>query len=196
MNELEKYLDEYLSFYTPDHSRAARALSARFGSLGAISSASEKELQAVDGVDATVVHALKLAAYLYGRSVVDSYKLPCTVGEEQIKQLLLAIYSGVSCESVYCLLFDKRNRLAAIEFLGDGISNYSEIYPRRVLDAATAVRAEALIIAHNHPHGVAEPSVADLNGTLRLKSVLCGAGIRFLGHYIVADTVCEKIKDI
>lgn len=196
MNNLTEYLDKYLSFYTEGHAAAAHALATHYGSLGAISAANERELLLISAVDHTVVHALKLLAYIYGRSVKDSFNLPCRVNEGEICSLLRALYSGVACERIYCLLFDKKDRLSAIELLGEGIANYSEIYPRKVLDVAKESGAGSLIISHNHPHGTTDPSIADVNGTARIKSMLESAGITFIGHYVVSDSGCKKIEGV
>lgn len=90
-----------------------------------------------------------------------------------------------------CLYLDTRHRLIAFEELFRGTLDGASVHPREVVKQALAHNAAALILAHNHPSGVAEPSRADELITLRLRDALALVDIRVLDHLIVAgpDTV-------
>jgi DNA repair protein RadC len=104
-------------------------------------------------------------------------------------KLYLSLQMGDLEREVFCCMFlDNRHRVIAFEkpFLGtiDGIS----VHPREVLKAALKCNAAAVIFAHNHPSGVAEPSRADEALTKQLKDALALVGIQVLDHIVVAGT--------
>ncbi|MCG8382995.1 MAG: DNA repair protein RadC [Gammaproteobacteria bacterium] len=84
-----------------------------------------------------------------------------------------------------CLFLDNHHRVIAFEELFRGTINAASIYPREVVKSALNFNATAVIFAHNHPSGVAEPSAADLQVTSQLKDALDLVDIRVLDHVIV-----------
>jgi DNA repair protein RadC len=93
---------------------------------------------------------------------------------------------------VFCVIYlTKRHQFIACEDLFRGTIDGASVYPREVLKAALKHNAAAVILAHNHPSGVAEPSQADLDITRQLKKALDLVDIRVLDHLIIAggDTV-------
>lgn len=86
-----------------------------------------------------------------------------------------------------CLYLDNRHRVIAFEELFYGTLDGASVHPREVLRQAMAHNAAALIFAHNHPSGVAEPSDADRRLTQRLKDALALVDIRVLDHFVVGD---------
>jgi len=90
-------------------------------------------------------------------------------------------------EVFVCLFLDSQNRLIAAEELFRGTLAQTSVYPREVVKAALRHNAAAVIFAHNHPSGVAEPSRADELLTAALKQALALVDIRVLDHIIVAS---------
>lgn len=86
-----------------------------------------------------------------------------------------------------CLFLDNRHRVIHYEELFRGTIDGASVHPREVVKAALRCNAAALILAHNHPSGVAEPSQADRSLTHRLKDALALVDIRVLDHLIVGD---------
>ncbi|UCB31806.1 JAB domain-containing protein [Duffyella gerundensis] len=86
------------------------------------------------------------------------------------------------------LLLDNQNRLLAHETLFYGTVSSTVVYPREVVKAALRHNAAAVILAHNHPSGFAEPSDADRNITERLKKALTLVEVRLLDHLVVGST--------
>jgi DNA repair protein RadC len=86
-----------------------------------------------------------------------------------------------------CLFLDTRHRVIAFEELFHGTIDGATVYPRVVAEKALHHRAAALIVAHNHPSGVCEPSLADQAITLRLKDALSLLDIRLLDHFIIGE---------
>jgi DNA repair protein RadC len=94
-----------------------------------------------------------------------------------------------------CLFLDTRHRVIAFEELFRGTLDGASVYPREVAKAALRHNAAALILAHNHPSGVAEPSAADLAITRRLKDALALLDVRVLDHVIVGDGACVSMAE-
>ena len=86
-----------------------------------------------------------------------------------------------------CLFLDNRHRVTGFEELFFGTIDTASVHPREVIKAALRHRAAAVILAHNHPSGVAEPSRADELLTRRLKEALALVDIRVLDHFVVGD---------
>nr|WP_314508559.1 DNA repair protein RadC [uncultured Pantoea sp.] len=85
------------------------------------------------------------------------------------------------------LMLDNQNRLLAHETLFHGTISSTVVYPREVVKAALRHNAAAVILAHNHPSGFAEPSDADRNITARLKQALTLVDVRLLDHIVVGS---------
>tara|TARA_R100001163_G_scaffold61326_1_gene51214 strand:+ start:606 stop:1283 length:678 start_codon:yes stop_codon:yes gene_type:complete len=90
-------------------------------------------------------------------------------------------------EVFLCLLLDSQHRVIAHEELFEGTIDGAMVHPREVLDYALKHQAAAVIFAHNHPSGIAEPSEADISITRRLKAALALVDIRTLDHLVVGD---------
>ncbi|NOQ87711.1 MAG: DNA repair protein RadC [Gammaproteobacteria bacterium] len=88
-----------------------------------------------------------------------------------------------------CLWLDNRNRVINFNKLFRGSIDGASVYPREVVKAALKHNAAAVIFAHNHPSGVAEPSHADEQITKRLKDALALIDVRVLDHLVVGDEV-------
>lgn len=86
-----------------------------------------------------------------------------------------------------CLFLDSRHRVIAFEELFQGTIDGATVYPRVVAERALELGAAALIVAHNHPSGVCEPSMADQAITRRLKEALDLLDIRLLDHFVVGE---------
>jgi DNA repair protein RadC len=101
---------------------------------------------------------------------------------------LLARLCHLDHELFCCLYLDNRHRVLGFQELFRGTIDGTSVYPREVVKEALAINAAAVIVAHNHPSGVAEPSQADERITQRLKAALELVDIRLLDHLVVGDT--------
>jgi DNA repair protein RadC len=86
-----------------------------------------------------------------------------------------------------CIYLDNRHRVLGFEELFRGTIDGTSVYPREVVREALDVNAAAVILAHNHPSGVAEPSQADERITRRIRSALELVDIRLLDHLVIGD---------
>jgi DNA repair protein RadC len=103
------------------------------------------------------------------------------------RRFLQARLRGYPHEVFACLFLDNRHRVIKYEALFRGTIDGASVHPREVVKAALGHNAAAVILAHNHPSGVAEPSQADLHLTRRLREALGLVDIRVLDHLIIGD---------
>jgi DNA repair protein RadC len=111
------------------------------------------------------------------------------------RDFLVARLRDAPHELFCCLHLDNRHRLIAFDELFRGTIDGASVHPREVVKQALARNAAALILAHNHPSGVAEPSQADELITRRLREALALVDIRVLDHLIVADNGCLSFAE-
>jgi DNA repair protein RadC len=106
---------------------------------------------------------------------------------EVTEQYLKTVLRDYPNEVFACLFLDTRHRVIAFEELFHGTIDGATVYPRVVAEKALQHGAAALIVAHNHPSGIGEPSLADQAITRRLKDALALLDIRLLDHFVVGD---------
>ncbi len=107
----------------------------------------------------------------------------------KVKDYLKAKLRDYQHEVFACLFLDNRHRIIKYEEMFTGTIDGASVYPREVVKRALAHNAAALILAHNHPSGVAEPSESDKRITQRLKDALGLIDVRVLDHFVVGDEV-------
>lgn len=104
-----------------------------------------------------------------------------------VRNYLKAMLRHEPHEVFACLFLDARHRVLGFERLFQGSIDTACVYPRQVVKRALAHNAAALILCHNHPSGVAEPSSADQHLTQRIKEALAYIDVRVLDHFIVGE---------
>jgi len=167
---------------------SAERLLSRFGSLRALLQADLDSITSERGIGvarATVLRSLPEIARRYFCEAV-------TVGEAirspaDTETFLQAKMRHLGHELFCCLYLDNRHRVLRFEEMFRGTIDGTSVYPREVVKEALRINAAAVILAHNHPSGVAEPSQADERITRRLKSALELVDIRLLDHLIIGD---------
>ncbi len=98
-------------------------------------------------------------------------------------------------ECFVCVFLDNKNRVLACDQLFRGTIDQVSVYPREVVRMAIEKQASAIIVAHNHPSGIAEPSTADAQITKKLKDSLDLLDIRLLDHLIIGDDVAVSLAE-
>jgi len=167
----------------------ARELIGRFGGLSGLLGAGHAAFRGVKGLgeakSAQLAAVLELARRCLREDLraVDTFTSPGAVRD----YLKLAI--GVREHEVFVALFlDAQHRLVAAEEMFRGTLTQTSVYPREVVKAALRANAAAVIFAHNHPSGVAQPSQADELLTRQLKEALALVDVKVLDHFIVAGS--------
>jgi DNA repair protein RadC len=113
----------------------------------------------------------------------------------EVKHYLKARLRDYRKEVFLCLFLDTQHRVICAEELFTGTLDSSSVYPREVVQRALSLNAAAIIFAHNHPSGIAEPSQADERITLRLRDALALIDVRVLDHLIVGDAAVISLAE-
>ncbi len=109
----------------------------------------------------------------------------------------LQLHFGHKPHEVFAVLFlDSQHRLIALEELFRGTLSQTSVYPREVVLRALHHHAAAVVLAHNHPSGTAEPSRADEMLTQTLKSALSLVDVRVLDHFVVTASACRSMAEL
>jgi DNA repair protein RadC len=172
---------------TSGNATAARLIH-RFGSLRSLLHASSADLLACDGIGHARLAALKALPELARRYFEESLPPGAAIrSPADTESFLKARMQHLDHELFCCLYLDNRHRVLRFDELFRGTIDGTSVYPREVVKEALSVNAAAVILAHNHPSGVSEPSQADERITRRLKSALELVDIRLLDHLIVGS---------
>ena len=167
----------------------ARELLKRFGSLNRLFAASLDELSAVPGMGPAKYAQLQAVLEMSRRALSEAMKQGDALSTPAVVRDYLRLQlAGLPYEVFYALWLDAQNRLIAAEELFHGTLTQTSVYPREVVKKALAHNAAAVVLAHNHPSGVAEPSSADEFLTRELKQALALVDVRVLDHFIVAGS--------
>jgi DNA repair protein RadC len=174
----------------------ARDLIKQHESLRSLLSASSEVCLAIPGMGAAGYCRLQAALELARRHYAEALRAgPPLHSPAATREFLVARLRDIPHEMFCCLHLDNRHRLIAFEELFRGTIDGASVHPREVVKQALARNSAALILAHNHPSGIAEPSHADELITRRLREALQLVDIRVLDHLIVADNCCLSFAE-
>jgi len=174
----------------------ARNLLQRHQSLRALLSATADVCLSAPGVGVAGYCRLQAALELARRHYAEALRSgPPLQSPAATREFLVARLRDTPHELFCCLHLDNRHRLIAFEELFRGTIDGASVHPREVVKQALARNAAAVILVHNHPSGVAEPSHADELITRRLREALQLVDIRVLDHLIVADNGCLSFAE-
>ena len=174
----------------------ARELIARFGRLSRLLSASHGELDAVPGVGTARLAQIAAVMELARRALAEEMKARDSLtSPAAVRGYLRLAMQDLGHECFYCVFLDAQNRVIAAEELFRGTLTQTSVYPREVLKHALRHNAAALILAHNHPSGVAEPSMQDQALTRTLAEALALVDVKVLDHFIVAPGCCLSFAE-
>lgn len=168
----------------------ARQLLNDYGSLRSLLNASATDFCKHRGLGMAKYVQLQAVLEIASRHLSEQLeRQDCLTSPAQTTNYLRARLRDYDYEVFACLMLDNRNRVIAFREMFRGTVDAASVYPREVVKQALADNAAAIILAHNHPSGVSEPSQADIRITERLKKALQLVDIRVLDHVIVGDSV-------
>lgn len=174
----------------------ARELIADFGSLRSLLAADGPNCLKRTGVGPARYAIMQAAVELTRRHFREALRVgPALAAPEATRTFLLAQLRDRPYEVFCCLYLDNRHRLIAFEELFRGTIDRAGVHPREVLRQTLLHNAAAVILAHNHPSGVLEPSQADELITRRLKEALGLVDVRVLDHFIIGDGHCFSFSE-
>ncbi|NNJ96504.1 MAG: DNA repair protein RadC [Gammaproteobacteria bacterium] len=168
----------------------ARQLLDEFGGLKPLLAAREADFCRQRGLGRAKYAQLQAVLEMARRQLLENIQRgDALCSPDDTRNYLSAELGSYPHEVFACLFLDNRHRVVRFEKLFYGTIDGASVYPREVVRRAIAHNAAAVIFAHNHPSGVAEPSAADKQITQRLKDALALIEVRVLDHMIVGDEV-------
>ena len=192
---------ELLLFYAipqGDVNGLAHALMERFGSLSGVLDAPVSELRKVPGVGEHTAILLNLVPalggrYLASRSSLEPDELLRTSGA--VRRTLAHYFFGAREELVFLAGMDAKLKLLGVRRISEGTVNTIALTGRRVVEHALSLNASAVVLAHNHPSGIAVPSAEDKATTAHLKKLLAGVDVELRDHVIFVDDDMVSMRD-
>lgn len=182
---------ELLLFYAipqKDTNPIAHELIRRFGSLSGVLDAEFEQLLQVPGISdhsATLLHLMTELGRYYQVNSSQSVKSLTTL--DACGDYLLPYFFGRRQETVFLLCLDAKCKVLGCQEIGQGSVNSAGISIRKILETALRTNATTVILAHNHPSGVAVPSREDIETTRRVAAALRAAEVHLADHIVVAD---------
>lgn len=177
---------------TGTHGRSAvdlaRDLLARFNGLRGLLTADRTQFCAEHGLGNAKYAQLQAVLEMNRRELLESLQRQSAITAPQAAEALLCRHLRNRPAEVFCCLWlDNRHRVIRLADLFHGTINGASVHPREVVRQALRENAAAVILAHNHPSGIAEPSQADRQLTDRLRESLGLIDVRVLDHIVVGD---------
>ncbi len=182
---------ELLLFYCiprQDTNPIAHRLLDTFGTLSQVLEAPLEELAKVEGMGkntATFLHLVTDAGRYYQVNKTMQSKILTTI--DQCGAYLTPFFIGRRNETVFLLCLDSKCKVLCCKEIGEGSVNSAGVPIRRIVETALAANASTVVLAHNHPSGLALPSAEDVATTRRLATALDAVEIMLIDHIIVAD---------
>ena len=181
-------LELLLRFSTEDAKALAERILTQCPNIAAVIEADADTLRSIEGIDEESVLLLRLVPELHRRYFLsrsrDEKRLTTSA---DFGRFLLPYFYGARDEMVYLLLLDAAGKVLNCKLIGHGSVNSANVPMRRVVQEALTANASGVVLAHNHPSGVALPSKEDADLTARLRDTLDALQILLLDHIVVAD---------
>jgi len=181
-----------LALYYPisriDTNPIAHNLLKHFGSLAQVLEAPVEELCKVPGVGKNTAVYLNMITQL-GRYYLVNRSAQTTILTtlEQCAEYMIPFFFGRRVEMVYMLCLDAKCKVLCCKEVGEGSVNSTGVSVRRVVETALGANATSVVLAHNHPSGVAVPSNDDVHTSRRIAMALSAVDITLVDHIVVAD---------
>ncbi len=174
----------------------ARDLLTQFGSLNGIFYATRDALTAVHGMGDSKYVQVQAIFEMARRALSEQMRQrDALTSPQQVRDYLCLKLGGMTREVFVVLFLDAQNRVMAQEELFAGTLTQTSVYPREVVKRALHHNSAAVIFAHNHPSGVAEPSRADELLTKALKDALALVDVRVLDHFVIAGNAALSFAE-
>lgn len=178
---------DLLRAFGPRAAAWADALIDEFGSTAAVLAAAPAALARILGTgNPAIRHIFMVRDVMLHVLREEALKAPILSTSEALIDYLFADMAHLPAERLRVLFLNSANRLLRDEMVCEGSVNEAPIYPREIMRRALEVGATALILAHNHPSGDAQPSEGDIRATQRVAKAAQALDIRIHDHVIVA----------
>ncbi|GAA0775464.1 DNA repair protein RadC [Castellaniella ginsengisoli] len=179
-----------------DATDMGRRMIEHFGGLRRLLSAESSALMAFPGMGPAKTCELLAVQELSRRAIEEPLRNGRALSQPgRVKQFCALRLAHLRVEHCIALFLDSQLQLIECGEIARGTLSHASIYPREVVKAALGHHAAALILAHNHPSGLAEPSPADIALTHQLKQALALVDVRLLDHLIVGATEVTSLAE-
>lgn len=182
---------ELLLFYSiprGDTNPIAHRLIDAFGSLSGVFDATPEELMKVSGVGESTAILISMIPQMARKYLEDKADAVNVVGGcGDIGAYLLPKFVGRTNEALMMVSIDNKNKVISCSVVAEGTVDSAKVSRRKVMEEAMKVKATRVILAHNHPRGVAVPSAEDVAMTREIGRLFAQVGIELVDHIIVAD---------
>lgn len=174
----------------------ARDLLTRFKSLTHMFAASEADFCAIHGMGQAKFVQMQAVLEMSRRALSEEMQTGDALNSPRaVRDYLQLLLRGREQEVFMVIFLDAQHRVLAAEEMFQGTLTQTSVYPREVVKRGLFHNAAAVILAHNHPSGVAEPSQSDRLLTDALKQALALVDVRVLDHFIVAGSGCLSFAE-
>lgn len=187
---------EMLLFYSirqSDTNATAHELLKRFDSIRNVINAPAERLMQVKGVGAESARMLKMLGDVY--EFIGHEKEPIVLTQQNSYEYFMRLFRGKKKETFFIICLDARDRILTCKQLSEGLFNSVEIECRDVAQIALDFSSPQVVLAHNHPSGIAIASDNDIALTRALDTILHTLGVKLRDHIIVAGDKCVSIKN-
>lgn len=181
---------ELLLFYSipmKDTNQLAHKILKEYGSLSAVFDADPNDLCSKCQISlntAVILSLIPSLSRLYNQDKVKSKVV--LNSSSKAGQYAVSLFIGRLYEVFYVISLDNQNKVNDVRLLHKGTINEAPVYPRLIVETALRHHASSVILAHNHPGGSLQPSIADIEVTKKIKTAMDSISIRVVDHIIVA----------
>ena len=201
---LEKHeiLELLLTFCIPrkNTNNIAHELINEFGTFHEILNASTENLKIVKGIGENSALFLKLLRIFFNICLEEKSKISKniklnTLTVEDVKNIMLTKFISTDEENVMLAIFNEKRKIVFCDFVERGTLRFVDVDFKKLVSLAFKYNAKYLIIAHNHPSGIALPSSEDIKITEQLDYTLKNLGMKLLDHLIFCEDDCVSLRE-
>lgn len=167
-----------------------------FGGIRALLNTPSEELQQIHGLGTAKIAQLLALNEISARALEEPLRDQSILHQSSIvKQYCIHLLGHLETEHCYALFLNKGFKLIHTKIIAEGTIDQAQVYPRELVKLALRYHAAYVIMAHNHPSGTLEPSIADLQLTAHLKEALNLVDIKLLDHLIVSNNKAISLAE-
>lgn len=192
----QELLTLLLKFCSENPAEIASRLIAQYADIANLMEANFEDLSSIEELDGDTILLLRLVPELHRRYFLTrSRDAAILLNSADYGRYLLPYFYGTRDEMVYLLMLDGACRVINCRLLGQGSVNSANVPIRKLVQEAINANASGIVIAHNHPSGVAMPSPEDVAVTVSLAEALSIMDITLLDHIIIADDDYVSLRE-
>lgn len=188
---------EMLLFYAiprSDTNVIAHELLDRFGTITGVLNAKREDLLKVKGITENVIVLFRFIPQLLGVYSIEEIKDKPLDELSTITDYFIGCFLGAQSEQLKVCCLDDNLRVISCINIEDGCVNSVPVNVRKIVENVYMTNCSMIILAHNHPNGIAIPSDEDIRATRQLKQILSSVGITLLDHVVVGNNTATSMK--